>query len=767
MIGGNLTGINFSGLATGIDSEAIIQKLSELQARPLQRLMVRKTELQTRMSAFDQFRGLVSNLQTAAGALGTRSAFTIVRANSSDSSVATITGSTNALPGTYDIRVSRLAQAHKIVSGAHSSATAELGVSGQIMVNGKVITINANDTLTTVANKINAANAGVTASILNADGGQVYMTLTANETGANNRIQLAEVGGNLILVPSLKLVSYDQFIREQRENSAFSMRFRDSGTPVAQVLNLQSAPSGTVQINGVGVNIDLATDSLATIVDKINSAGIPGVSASIETTTVNGTTFQQLKITGTDGVPTFVDDNNILTNLGILQNQYQQELVQAQDAEFTIDGFQFRRSRNTIDDAIQGTTITLHSADADNPKRATLTLSHDIEATRNTVNNFINAFNSLVDFLKQNASLDRDTLRSGPLFGDVTIGNIRDGLIQRIIDVVPNLQGDLRVLAQIGVQLGEDGKLTLNDSILNRQLNENLQGVIELFTANGRTTNDAISFVSSTDSTRPSSVGGYEVVITQVATRATAVAGVAQTSASTQTETLTFSGQLFGNQSYNLQIPPGSTVNDIVNRINNDSRLRNLVTASVDENGRLVIQAKNYGSAANFRVVSNLEAGSNNSGIGTAGIDAEGLDVAGTINGEPATGRGQFLTGNADNPNTAGLQLRVDATTPGTYGVVHFTRGVADRVRLFARQVTDIVNGDLKLARDTLDEQMKAIDEQMESIRQEVSRRQLMLREQFARMERMVSQLQAQGARLSAMAATIQQASAFSNSQRR
>ncbi len=129
--------------------------------------------------------------------------------------------------------------------------------------------------------------------------------------------------------------------------------------------------------------------------------------------------------------------------------------------------------------------------------------------------------------------------------------------------------------------------------------------------------------------------------------------------------------------------------------------------------------------------------------------------MQGTINGEAATGRGQFLTGNSDNPNTAGLQIRVTATAPGTYGKVHFTRGVADQVRLFARQATDIVNGDIQNATNTLRDQMSAIDRQIESIREEVNRRQLMLREQFARMERAISQMQSQGARLAAFAATL------------
>jgi flagellar hook-associated protein 2 len=204
----------------------------------------------------------------------------------------------------------------------------------------------------------------------------------------------------------------------------------------------------------------------------------------------------------------------------------------------------------------------------------------------------------------------------------------------------------------------------------------------------------------------------------------------------------------------NLTIAAGSTLSDTVNQINNDPRLRNRVVASI-EDGRLVIRAVNYGSASNFTVVSNLEAAADNSGIGTTPLNAEGRDVQGTINGEPATGRGQFLTGNSDNPNTAGLQIRVTATAPGTYGHIHFTRGVADQVRLFARQVTDIVNGDIQNATNTLRDQMSAIDKQIESIREEIARRQQMLREQFARMERAISQMQSQGARLAAFAATL------------
>jgi flagellar hook-associated protein 2 len=753
VIGGNLSGINFAGLATGIDTESIIQKLTELQTRPMQRLMVRKSQLQSRMSAFDQFRGLVNNLATAAGALSVNSAFNSVRGSSSDTNVATITSSTEALPGTYELRVSKLAQAHKIVSGAHTSATAELGVSGQFMVNGKIITLQASDTLNSVAQKINAAGAGVTASVLTTDNG-AYLTLTASQTGRNSRIQLTDVDGWQVLSPALKLVSYDEFIRNQRANAALSDRFRDTGQTLAQVFGMSNPTSGTIQINGQNIAVDFATDTLSSLMNKINSAGA-GVTASIETETEGGTTYYRLKIDGGASLPTFTDDKNILKKLGILEYRFQNELVQAQDAEFTIDGFQFRRSSNQVNDAIQGVTINLLSADDTNPKTARLTLTRDAEAARGAVNNFVNAFNSLVDFLKQNASVNKETLQAGVLFGDTTVGSVMDGLINRTISAIPNIQDGLRVLAQVGVQLGQDGKLSFDESKFNQAITQDLQGVIRLFTASGRTTNPNISFVSATDKTKASPLSGYEVVITRAATQATATAGMAQTAASTEAETLTFSGALFGSSPVNLVIPAGSTIDDTISRINSDPRLRNRVVASKDDAGKLVIRAVNYGSASNFTVVSDKAAATNNSGIGTTALQAQGQDVAGTINGEAATGRGQFLTGNSDNPNTAGLQIRVTATAPGTYGQVHFTRGVADQVRLFARQATDIVSGDIQGATNTLRDQMSAIDRQIESIREEIGRRQLMLREQFARMERAISQMQSQGARLAAFASSL------------
>lgn len=751
-IGSNFSGITFSGLASGIDTDSIIQRLIALQRRPLQQINLRKAELNARMGAFDQFRGLVSNLQTSAGALSTRNAFNLIKVTSSDTNVVTATASPDAIAGTYDLRVSRLAQAHKLISASHTSASEELGANGSFLLNGKQIQVVSGDSLTSIATKINNAGAGVTASILNGDDGQVFLSLTASETGAKSRIHLSNIGSGTVLQTVLKLTTGSETVRNAGTNSASSDRFSSADTSIGSLFNMSSPPSGTIQINGTNIDIDFANDNLTTIASRINNAGISGVSASVISENENGTTHYRLKITGDGGTPVFTDNNNLLKNLGVLQNNYQNQLVTAQDAEFTVDGVSFKRSSNQVSNVIPGVNFTLLSADATTPKQAVLTFNRDNESIKKTINDFVGAFNSMVDFLKQVASFDKDTLQTGILFGDSTVEIIRDTLVRQITNQVSGLDGTLRVLSQIGIQLGDDGKLKVDDTTLSSLLSSDPNGVGRLFHAHGTTTNPNIQFVSTTDKTKASPEAGYEVVITQAATRATMSAAAIQTSPSTTTERLTFSGTLFGDSEYSITLNAGNTIDDTIAQINNDSRLRNLLTASKDSDGRLVLQAKNYGSSGNFMVVSDQIASSSNSGIGNESLlPATGLDVQGTINGEEAEGRGQFLTGRAGNANTEGLQIRVLATEPGSYGPVRFTRGIADVVRTYTQSVTDIINGDVTVAKNTLQSQIDALNERATRLQEEVNRRELALREQFARLERTLSQMQSQSQRLTAM----------------
>jgi flagellar capping protein FliD len=69
-------------------------------------------------------------------------------------------GGTNASEGTYDITVTQLAKAQKLVSGSFGSTTEALGISGDLVINGRVLSLAGTDSLATIQSKINALNSG-------------------------------------------------------------------------------------------------------------------------------------------------------------------------------------------------------------------------------------------------------------------------------------------------------------------------------------------------------------------------------------------------------------------------------------------------------------------------------------------------------------------------------------------------------------------------------------------------------------------------------
>src|SRR5581483_11483691 len=237
---------------------------------------------------------------------------------------------------------------------------------------------------------------------------------------------------------------------------------------------------------------------------------------------------------------------------------------------------------------------------------------------------------------------------------------------------------------------------------------------------------------------------GYVIDITQAATQGTASAGTSMTSGEAAQETLTFGGALLGNTSYNLTVAAGTTLDQLISQINSDGRLKDLLTASKDGSDHLVLTSKRYGTPGSFTVVSDTAAGSDNSGIGTTILAGTGLDVAGTINGEPATGSGQFLTGNAGNANTEGLQIQITGTQTGNLGTMIFTRGAASVTSNVLAGALDFTSGVLSASMNSLQAQMNNIDDSISQINDRAAAKEDMLRTKFSAMEAAISALQSQ-----------------------
>lgn len=749
-VGSSLSGISFSGIGSGIDTGSIVERLIAVESLPLQRMQARQKQINQTQSVFSAFRTRLQALSTAASALNTPTAFSPIGANSTNTATATITAESSASSGTYNLSVTRLAQAQKVASAARPDTTSTLGLTpGSFVINGKEVTVDGSDSLRSLAQKINSANAGVTASLIDGGSGNAFMTLTANATGAVNRIQMADLSGSTL--SSLGLVGGTAAIRESITNGAASVGFSSPSSTFRTLLPGMTG-SPTFEVNGTTITVDPETDTLQSLANKITST-VAGVTATVRAVTVNGQTSHKLDIVGNAGTPTFTDGaSGFLQAIGVLQRPAANELLAGQDAQFSIDNLPLTSASNTVTNVIPGATITLLKGNATTPETTTLSLTRDTNTITNRVKDFMNAYNGAIDFIRSQSQFNKETFASGPLFGNATAQQVEASLGNMILNSIPGLTGDYRNLAAVGFNIDQDGKLSLDENALKEALNRDPDGVTRLFRATGSGSTPELSFISSTSRSVSSGTGNYAVNITQVATKGDYTGEIAPTTTS-GSETLTFNGALLGNSSYQIQLGPGMTGADIVQRINTDSRLKDLVSASLDAGGRLKIESKRFGTNGNFTVFSNLEAASTNSGLGVGmlGTKTTGVDVAGTIHGEPAVGSGQFLTGSSGNARTDGLQIQYTGNALGAVGNVQFTKGMGAMISDLMQQFTDGVNGLLTGTDQALTSELDTLTADIESLSARLQQKRIDLLDKFTKMDSTVASLQAQAQRLSAL----------------
>jgi flagellar hook-associated protein 2 len=744
------SGINFGGLASGMDTEGIISKLVSIQKQPIARLQQQQQKYLKQADVIAALKGQISNVAQSANSLLTADAFSAVIPSNSDSSVASLVMSGVGQAGNYTLSVSKLAQAQKISSGAQSSVSSALGQTGQFTINGKLVSVDSTDSLSSVARKINDVSPGATASIINGGTGNAYLTITSSNSGISGKPQLSDLTGSFL--STIGVLGATENIRLPITNGAAGINFSSSSDIVGSSLGVTGLTAQTIKVNGVNVSINLQTDSLQAVADKINSAST-GATASVVSVTEGVSTKYRLEITGASS-PTFVDAGNTLATLGIVQKTASNELVAAQDASYKVDGVSLTSSTNTIEGVIPGGKITLLKADATTPPTTTLSIKSDTDAVANRIKSFTDSYNSAVKFITDNSQFDGDTYETGPLFGDPVARQFLSTMNSLLMSNIPGLTGNYKNLTDIGIRIDGTGSLSVDSSKLNTAIQTDSEGVRKLFQNFGSSSSSSVVYISGTSSTQPSSPSSYGVNITQVATKTQYVAATAKTSNNTSSETLTFSGNLIGSSSYNLTIDVGSNLQTIIDKINNDTKLKDLLTAS-NNSGKLQIDSKRFGSNGLFNVVSNQSPLGSNSGVGfNPGTLTNGLDVAGTINGESAMGVGQFLTGTKTDGKALGLQIQYSGTSTGNAGNITFTRGMSGIVNSALTMFTDIASGITVTTEKALRDQGELIKNQIDTINKRAAASITELRAKFSQMEQQIAKVQQQGARLSQLTNT-------------
>ncbi|MCW9010609.1 flagellar filament capping protein FliD [Marinobacter sp.] len=501
------------------------------------------------------------------------------------------------------------------------------------------------------------------------------------------------------------------------------------------------------------LTIDGSNNTLQGLADEINEAGI-GVSAGVIDT---GSGFRLVLSSEETGEANAIsvsvtdDDGNNDDAAGLSQfvfndtTQNMQETIAAKDAKVEINGIEITRSTNSFTDVIDGLSFEAKAEGV----TSTIKVEQDFGAVADRVEAFVEKFNALQTTIKGLSGFNAETGQGGILSGDTTIRSIQAQLRNVLGRVVPGLENaSIRTLADVGITTDyETGGLSFDRAKFEEQLKKNPDDVTALFAEQGRTSSADVEFLGSGSGTTR---GNYAINITQAATQG----GVLGDSALADGVVIDGTNDeieftVDGSTNFTIQLSQqtyasaADLVAEIQSQIDSNSALNaagQSVRVGLDSNGVLQFTSGAFGSSSNVSILS-VE---NGAALGlSAKTGTLGKDVAGTVNGQEATGDGRVLTVTGAG-GAKGMQLQVAGYKDGDLGRVNFIEGIGEQA---VNLVTDIVGADgiLDAKTDSLSRDLERIQEERIRLEDRIASYRERLVSQFTAADSLISQLNSTG----------------------
>ena len=455
--------ITFGGLATGMDTNSIVDQLMAIERQPIDRLNTDKAWFQSRQAAYGAFDGKLKNFLSAIENLGSSEDLRKMSVSASNDEFVSATVDSDALPGaSYQVEVVSLAQVQKNVSQGFMDKFAHGFTPGELTLtvgDNETVTISideTNNSLDGVMEAINAADTGVNASIINDGTDSPYRLVLTGE----------DVAADFSLTSSLS--NYDGDISTQLQNGGF----------VNQEAELFG--SGTLELStGNTITLSNETNSLADMMTAINAeSGTTGVTASIVADgdnfilSLSGGTITTTSLTGSNYGPLSLTETQAATQ-----------------AHIRVDSIDIYSTSNTLNEAIPGVTLDL--ASAEEGTTTTVAVSLDEGAIKSQIESFVRVYNDVMSYISSQSKTG--DAGGGILGGDPGMNAVKRRM-QTLLTTTINNSGSLAAMSQLGLKTQRDGTLELDDEILTDAIQNNLDGVEKLLVGEGDTEGVAVRF---------------------------------------------------------------------------------------------------------------------------------------------------------------------------------------------------------------------------------------------------------------------------------
>lgn len=438
------------------------------------------TELTTKLAAF----------QSAVSSLGDSTAFgkrKVTPSVTGDSAAATLTASNGVSVQNLSVKVEKIAQKDVFQSGGITKDTDRVLTTGQqpasftIMQNGKEYTIKveANTTYADLADKINSATDGkVIAKIVSTgETGTPYrFTLSSKETGADNAISFfagtkdSQTGvytenkdAEAILRNLGWTLKKSGIAEADMKGFAFSGGTKASAIKDLSTEKLDKDIKFTLWAGEEKFEIsaqqgqsyqDLINNVKKETKDKIELSAVSSGSGNPYTFNfvAGDKASSSTKIKIFDGTldkstSTYSSDKDTTDflkqtlKIGISKSYSLSDpngtahLKKAQDAEFTLDGVKMYRSTNEIKDIGAGLTLNLLKAGEIN-----FDIKQDSEGLTSTMEELVEKYNELVNYLNDVTAYDSETKVSGDLADVIEVKSLRS-TINKMLFTSQSIEG--------------------------------------------------------------------------------------------------------------------------------------------------------------------------------------------------------------------------------------------------------------------------------------------------------------------------------------
>lgn len=463
-----------------------------------------------------------------------------------------------------------------------------------------------------------------------------------------------------------------------------------------------------ITVNGQAVTV--ADGRLSSVVSAINARDDLGVRAAA-VKVGEGEYRLQLTATKSGAASDFTTTGLVVT-----------EAVPGQDAQISVAGgaYTVKSSSNTFTDVMPGVTFTVTKA----AEEASIDVSTDPGASADVVKGLVDAANAVLDEIDRQTAYNPTSRNGGPLAGE----SLMRDLEQRVLGAI-RYNGGAGSLGEIGVQTTREGRFSFDAEKFTAALEADPAKVKRILDVTAVTSGASLVSVSGTKDTV---AGTYDVTVTAAATRATGSLAVGASLVGGER----FTVALADGRSVTYDAAAGDTAAEVATGLQARATADGLALTIVQDPAdatKVAVSTVAYGSAA--KVTLTDPAGTRTSA---------GTDVAGTIGGATATGRGNVLTVTDTTAAANGVSVTVVAGATGALGSLSITDGFAKAIAAVADRAGDKFDGSVTKAIEGKRSEIKSLDGQIASWDQRLELRRRALERQFSGLEVALSKLRNQ-----------------------